>query len=278
MRINIDFLQTGGVPLTNDLMSIIMDAVETFNVLGDLAGDLTILSGCIQNGMNVSPGVVVVNGDVLFFEGGLINSTVFVETVETLETFEDQTDKVLVIKKSVKFGLSTPPNQYNWQDFVRLDSLKVMQDKINNTVTQQEFAVAKADIEILKTKTAPIINGGIVWIWRKPQSEIPLGWKPCLDIRGKTVFGYDPNTVPFNTLGANVGSSQKNILKANLPNVGLTYEDVEPGNPDWGGGGFDGGNNHFVRRQKTTAPLGSGQPLDILNPGTIVDFIEPNFQ
>lgn len=276
MRIKIDFLQTGGVPITNDLMDVIMDAVETFNVLGDLAGNLTILSGCIQNGTNVSPGVVVVNGDVLYFEGGLMNSTVFVDTVETYETFQDQTDKVLVVRKTVKFGLSTPGNYYAWQDFKRLDTLKVMQEKINAAATQIQIETINNRLNLLEKKTAPIINGGIVLIWRKPQSEIPLGWKPCEDLKGKTIFGYDPNAFPFNSLGANVGSSQKNILKANLPAVGLTYEDVEPGNPDWGLGGFDGGNNHFVRRQKSTAPLGSGQPLDVLNPGRIVDFIEPN--
>ncbi|MBL7879184.1 MAG: hypothetical protein JNN23_04890 [Chryseobacterium gambrini] len=278
MRININFNQTGGVPITNDLMSVIMEAIETYNVLADVAGDLTILSGCTQSGSTVSPGYVVVNGDVLYFEGGTLNSTVFVESTDNVETFQDQIDRVLWTEKTLKFGLSTPPNLYNWGDFVRLDSLKVIKNKVDQAATQAQVNTINNRLDLLELKTAPIVNGGVVMIWRKPQSEIPLGWKPCLDIRGKTVFGYDPNTPPFNNLGANIGSSQKTILKANLPNVGLNYEDVEPGNPDWGGGGFDGGNNHFVRRQKTTAPMGSGQPFDVLNPGIIVDFIEPDFQ
>lgn len=46
MKLNINFLQTGGVPLTNDLMGDIMSAVKFYDVLGELAGNLTIISGC----------------------------------------------------------------------------------------------------------------------------------------------------------------------------------------------------------------------------------------
>lgn len=276
MKYSFEFLQTGGVPLTNDLMALIEEAYGIFETLADVAGNLTILSGAEIIGSTVNPGIVAIEGKLYYFEGGTITSTVYVNTEEIQETFQDQTTKTLIKKRTVKFGLST--ETYNWADFVRLETLKAIQEKVNNSVTQQQLNQLITRVETVELKTAPIKNGGIVLVWRKPLSEIPAGWKPCTDFRGKTIFGRDPNDGTFSMLGSTVGSQSKTILKTNLPAVGLQYEDVEPGNPDWGFGGYDGGNNHFTRRAKTTQNLGSGTPLDVLNPGVIVDFIEPDFQ
>ena len=68
MRINIKFLQTDGVPLTNDLMDTLQEAFQIFSVIGDMAGNLTILSGCEITGSTVAPGVVAIDGDVLAHE------------------------------------------------------------------------------------------------------------------------------------------------------------------------------------------------------------------
>ena len=279
MKLNIDFLQTGGVPLTNDLMRDVMDAIRIFDVLGELAGDFTILSGgepVSAGSTTFAPGIVAINGEVLVFEGGVNAGTVFIHEEEILKTFQDQTDKILIRKKTVKFGNAL--QTYNWADFVKLDTIKEIMAKANAAATQQQLTDLQTKVTLLELKTAPIDNGNIVLPWRKPLADIPAGWKECTDFRGKTIVGLDPNDITFSTLNANIGSKTKTIAKANLPAVGINYEDVEPGNPDWGSGGFDGGNNHFVRRQKTTANLGSGTPIDVLNPMRIVYFIEPNFQ
>lgn len=272
MKLSFKFLQTGGMPLTNDLMALIEEAYGIFEVLGDLAGHLTILSGCVVNGSNVTPGIVSIDGKLYYFEGGLATATVFINTQEVPKVFQDQTSKTLIEIRTVRFGNSVAPNLYNWADFTRLKPLKEMQDY----ATQAQIAALQEQINLLAIKTAPIINGGIVWPWRKPAADIPAGWKECIDLRGKTIFGRDPNDTTFANLGNTIGTKTKTIAKVNLPAVGLSYEDVEPGTPDWMGGGFDGGNNKFTRRSKTTANMGSGTPMDVLNPGRIVNFIEPD--
>ena len=272
MRININFLQTGGVPLTNDLMAVIMEAVSTYNVLGDLAGNLTILSGCIITGQNVGAGVVVVDGDVLYFEGGTMVSTVYVHTEEITKTFQDTTDKVLIVKKTVKFGSGTI--SYNWADFFRLETLKEIQLKVNNGVTQQQFDILAADIDVLKLKTAPIINGGIVWAWFKPKNEIPAGWKECLDTRGKTIVGLDPNDPDFSQLKAVLGTKKHQLTIPELPEHSHGYDRAKnygsasgnaTGHPDLG---FD---------YMQTSKVGSNQPHNNIQPSIIAYFIEPNF-
>lgn len=272
MRININFLQTGGVPLTADLMAVIMDAISTYNVLGDLAGNLTILSGCVLNGQNVSPGVVIVDGDVLYFEGGNIYSTVYIHTETTTETFQDQVDKILIEKKTVKFG--TGSINYNWDDFTRLETLKEIQVKVNNCVTIQQFNILKADVEVLKVKTAPIVNGGIVWPWFKPKDEIPAGWKECVDIRGKVIVGLDPNDVDFATLKGTLGEKKHQLTIDEMPrhrHHGQSLRYAE----EWRGTGFkpDDWNNG----DGDTDYTGGDQSHNNIQPSIIAYFIEPNF-
>ncbi|MEI7487098.1 MAG: hypothetical protein WCJ72_06750, partial [Chryseobacterium sp.] len=112
MRYQFKFLQTGGVPLTNDLMALIEEAYGIFEVLGDLSGNLTILSGCEIIGTNINPGIVAIEGKLYYFEGGSIVSTVYIHTEEIQKTFEDSTTKTLIEKKTVRFGSGTV--NYNW--------------------------------------------------------------------------------------------------------------------------------------------------------------------
>ncbi|REC47885.1 hypothetical protein DRF68_12650 [Candidatus Chryseobacterium massiliae] len=279
MRININFNQTGGVPMTNDLMSVIMEAIATYNVLADVAGDLTILSGCVQSGSTISPGYVVVNGDVLYFEGGTLNSTVFVETTENIETFQDQIDRVLWTKKTLKFGLSTPPNLYNWSDFVRLDSLKVMKNKLDQAATQSQIATINSRLELLELKTAPIINGGIVVAWRKPVDEIPAGWKECLDFRGKTIVGWNPNESEFANLNSNVGSKTHTLTISEMPSHNhQIFGQDNNANPIGATSNEVANVENAGSFNRYSSSVGGGQPHNNIQPSRIALFIEPNFQ
>lgn len=283
MNNNIRFLQTGGVPLTNDLMATIQEAYQLFEVLGDVAGHLTILKGCEVNGSTIEPGIVAINGEIFPFEGGLTASTVYVHTQEIEKTFEDQTDKVLIEKKTVRFGNAV--ETYNWQDFVRLDTLKVMKAKLDNAATSQQITAINERLELLELKTAPIINGGIVFPFKKPFNEIPDGWKECTDLRGKTIVGLDPNDTDFNELGETGGAKTHTLTIAEMPSHSHSYKDAYWS--EYGGNGEpstrgSGGNDDFDNKEyykwKTTGVNGGSQPHNNLQPYRIVLFIEPNFQ
>lgn len=273
MKYNFKFLQTGGVPLTNDLMSLIEEAYQIFEVLGDLAGNLTILSGCALVGSTVEPGIVAIEGKLYYFEGGLVSETVYIFKEDIQKTFQDQTDKILIEKRTVKFGNAV--TTYNWSEFVRLETLKQIQIKVNNSVTQQQLNALIADIEILKVKTAPIFNGGIVFPFRRPAIEIPAGWKECIDFRGKTIVGRDPNDSDFANLNNTIGNKTHTLTKQELPDLSARVA-LAP-NPDSSGGNLYGrggsvGNVYFPVNE------GGNQPHNNIQPSRIVNFIEPNFQ
>lgn len=285
-KLNVEFLQTGGVPLTNDLMNVLQEAYRTYEVLGDIAGDKTILQGCEINGSIINPGIVAIDGEVLPFEGGLLTSTVYIQLEQFTEVFQDQTSNILVRKKTVKFGTSS--TVYNWSSFRRLDTLKKMQDDIVQKANQSDLNDVIQRLEVVELKTAPIINGGIAWAWFKPVSEIPVGWKECLNIRGKTIVGLDPNDSTFSTLGANIGEKTHTLTISEMPKVKPRI----PVRIAGGGWRSSGGSGRPISDVGYLNPNAGGDPVQTaegqeiggglahnnIQPSTIAYFIEPNFQ
>lgn len=281
MNFKIEFLQTGGVPLTNDLMQRIMEAIKLYDVVGDLAGHMTIIAGCDLvpgSTTNVNPGVVAINGEVLPFEGGIIDTNVFVHEEQILKTFQDQTNKVLIKKRTVKFGNAVAPNLFTWANFVRLQTLKSIQESLATKADKTDVELIKKDVELLKLKTAPIKNGGVAFVFRLPASEIPLGWKECTDLRGKTVFGYNEFDPDFSNFGVPGGAKTVTLTKNNLPKFKVRTSVVQPYGGNSGNGGFKGGDNYWNNQTRESEEIGNNEAFKILPPHEIVLFIEPNFQ
>jgi hypothetical protein len=114
---SLNFNQVGGFPFTARILAEIQKAYTLFNALGAIAGDKTIISGCVTTGTIVSDGVVHVNGEVLEFIGGGLQSTVKIfEVVENL-VFEDNTTKPVIKIRYVGFG--TGIGAMAWLDFQR---------------------------------------------------------------------------------------------------------------------------------------------------------------
>jgi hypothetical protein len=74
-----------GLPVTNATWRFIQDAwYEPLRALALMAGDKTILSGVVVTGQNVSDGFVTVNGEILPFVGGQLQTNCsIVEVVES---------------------------------------------------------------------------------------------------------------------------------------------------------------------------------------------------
>ncbi|WP_419487034.1 phage baseplate protein [Chryseobacterium bernardetii] len=258
-------------------MSLIEEAYGIFEALGDLAGNLTILSGGEIVGSSVNPGIVAIEGKLYYFEGGQISSNVYIHTEEIQKNFQDTSTKTLIYKKTVKFGTGSVTS-YKWSDFVKLETLKALQVKVNNSVSITEHNLLKSRVEVLELKTAPIINGGIVWAWFKPVTDIPAGWKECKDIRGKTIVGLDPNDPDFYNLKATIGEKKHTLTIEELPDVNLMTENIQPFDGYQENGQFNGGSTYKFYRNKLKIPLGSGEAHNNIQPSIIANFIEPNFQ
>ncbi|WP_353102369.1 hypothetical protein [Myroides odoratus] len=165
---NINFNQTGGFPLSTNILDAMQEAYQLFNELGEAVGKNCILSGCNTVGVNISDGVVVINGEILPFKGSGIFLGATVAVRETIENkiFEDATSNPVIYQRYAQLttGEGIP--------FSSLPRIKPM-------------------VELTKA-AVPV---GLISMWSGALRDIPLGWVLCdgqngtPDLRDRFIVG-----------------------------------------------------------------------------------------
>ena len=143
--------QAGGFPLETDTLDFMQTAYDVFNALGELAGNLAIVSGCEAVGSQINSGKVYINGKLLAFRGGAVGTNVVIRQEITKRKFEDGNEKDVYKTRYACFG--TGVTMYTWADFKRIKNLQKLQKE-----------------------TVPI---GAIIMWAGAINAIPAGWKLC---------------------------------------------------------------------------------------------------
>ena len=203
----INFIQTGGVPFTNNVAAEFEKAYSIFNAYGAMAGDKTIISGCLENGSSVSDGFIYVNNELFYFEGGSKSDNIFLNVENIDKVFEDQTTKTLIKIRTLKFG-NAIENVWAWSDFKRIDTMLSLMLRLDTLEASQTITNAKLAI---------FTQGGVVFPWFKAVEDIPEGFAPVWNIAGKTIVGLDPNDTDFDTVGKLFGSKKHKLTTSELP-------------------------------------------------------------
>lgn len=256
-----NFLQTGGLPFEADILDGMQKAYEIFNSLGALAGNFTIISGCIITGSTVSNGFVHINGEIYPFVGGTIQTNVVFQSVIQSVEFEDLTTKDIQEKKHVQFG--TGVDSMLWADFKRPETTTQLTTLINDLIGRVETLEAQP--------TA--FEVGMVLVWKKPENEIPAGWIEWIDMRGKMPLGLNPADPDFDSLGTTGGTKDVALVEDNLPRITLNYtKPAYSGNTD----DSPGGGTPYYPPAAGTLTFGKVTPdkINKMNPYRIVHFIE----
>lgn len=192
----LDLNKTGGLPLSTQILDGMQQAYLTANKFGLLAGDLVVITGCVDSGTAISDGYVIINGELLFFKGtSKTENVVIQEIAEDPRGFEDGSAKPVIYTRYATMGAGT--ETFPWASFRRPMNMLQMED------------------EILKLKkTVPV---GLVAIWGRPAEEIPEGWVEHTDMQGYTPVGQKPGDTNFATLDTVVGAAQVTLTTDNLP-------------------------------------------------------------
>ena len=241
----INLQQPLGFPLETNTLDAMQTAYSMFNSLGELAGDKTIIKGCIQTGNTISDGLIYVNGEVIEFRSGLLQTGVIIREDVIEGIFENGDSKPIYHTRYAKFG--TGHSAIPWSDFKRIDPILMMMQRL-------------AEVE---KKTAIFQQDGGMLFWNKPVSEIPAGWQEVVNWRGRFPVSMDVNIPEFDTLGKEGGEIEVTLTEAQMP----THKHTGTTNSGGGhtptgkaagpyvgtniGGGFDGGNNKFKDRPVT---------------------------
>ena len=208
---SINVNQTGGFPLTTDVLSYMQNAYKIFNAMSGISGDLIILSGCEVVGNTVSDGVVAIEGEIYPFQGTTLGSHVFIKEVNTSKIFEDGSQKTVLVEKVATFGSST--KSYPWESFRRVLS--------NRQIEEKSFT---EETSLLKRLEKPL---GLVAIWGKPANiPLPEGWREYEPLRGRMAVGQDVADNDLGVIGKVGGEKMHRLTIDEMPSHNHLYKDT----------------------------------------------------
>lgn len=234
-------ISSTGYPGTNDTLRFIQEAInEPITALAQLCGDKVILTGVVVTGEDVSNGYVVINGEILPFEGGQLQTQCSIlEDVETAiydaDNDNDGQQDVLPIFKTRKVVFGTAGlTPFNFSELTRLTAMNRLQ---------------------------PI---GTIVMWSGSINQLPSGWALCdgqngtPDLRNKFIVGAGDQ---YNITDEG-GNNAIQLQTANLPSF------TASGQTSQGGGHHHGYKDSFFIE---SFPQG-----DV--PGTFGDWVGNNRQ
>ena len=248
---NIDYNQSGGFPLSTQILDAAQNAYKNFNAFGNFAGALSIIDGCEPaSGGTVTNGFVSIYGELLPFFGNTISDNVIIVEVPDARGFEDGSVKAVIYTRYATFGDATV--SYPWADFRRPLTLFALEDRL-----------------LQLEKSVPI---GLVAIWGKPAEAIPEGWEIYIPIQGTTPVGRKTGDVNFGAAaGTQIGTAQVTLDISQIPEHDHDIPAKSgAGTTGIGGATFPAGSDSTVK----TSKKGGGQSHTNIQPSTIVDFIE----
>lgn len=195
-------IQGSGFPGTNKTWRFVRDMINDVHKLTALGGQNYIVTGCTENGGQVSAGYVVINGELLPFEAGaLAADVIIVETVENTTYLEDLDqdgqgdEKQTYFTRVARFGSGA--GSVAWNTLERI-----------NPIAQLQKAIV------------PV--GGIM-MWSGAINTIPTGWALCdgsngtPDLSGKFIVGYDANDEDYDTIGSQGGAEEVTLTESQMP-------------------------------------------------------------
>ena len=206
--------EDGQYPLSIQAMAFMQEIINSCGLLTQIGGKNYILSGCETIGKTVSDGWIVVDGELMPFQGGTVaNTIVVVEEAEDVNA-NGTTFERARIRRYAKFGTGTGANYWNWGIF-------------NPLPTNQRLYLDKATTEYVDDEISKLggttIPSGVVVMWSGSVDKIPEGWALCdgtketPDLRGRFVVGYNRDDSDYNSIGKTGGGKTATLEVANMP-------------------------------------------------------------
>ena len=197
-------------PLDCETLEYIKNNQHLAEMLGNIAGDKIILSGCEVSGNVRSAGYVFLKtadfpeGEVLSYEGGQnadVVTTLYLEKTSISVTANADPYPSAYMQRVLKEGLGA--EQFNWQDFSSLSG------KTNKELLVE---IQSLQAQIASLQPAP---AGSIMIW--PSNTIPTGWHLC---DGSSMSRTDFASL-FSKIGTTFGSNDSSSF--NLPDMRGLY-------------------------------------------------------
>jgi hypothetical protein len=163
------FTSPNGFPLESDATLGFMqtDYQNAIKGLAAFFGEEVIISGLVETPTTASDGWIFLNGDLIFFEGGVKSATYIIEEVGVEKANENGDLIERYITKKARFG--SGGTTYNWADLQRLEGLQALQNRVIDIIAFEDEVVlsgcAVSSVDDIGFTLA--ISAGVVMIDRK---------------------------------------------------------------------------------------------------------------
>lgn len=248
-------------------LKFMQQSYQLLNALGNIAGNLSILSGCDRVGRSITDGVVYINGEVLPFKGAPISEKVIIVETTRKRIFKDGVEKAVEYTRYATFGNSA--SGLLWANFKRF--LNNQQIEAQSFTDENSLLKRLEKLEERVRKTVPI---GLVAIWGKPANiPIPEGWREYVPLRGRMPIGHNSADPDFGRIGAEGGEKTHTLTIAEIPRHShslffkRTQDDQGFGSQD---DEFSIGSSDSVH----TTDEGGDQPHNNMPPYRVIKYIE----
>ncbi|RQO37959.1 hypothetical protein DBR39_13815 [Chryseobacterium sp. KBW03] len=161
-----NFNQTEGLKLVTQTLSGLQEAYQIFIALAKMAGNKAIITGCEELGNTVSNGVVVIDGEILDFKGGIKQDTVIIKQEIKQSQFENGALKDFETYRYATFGFSS--NSYDWSSFKRVPILTDIPSQIATLSTTLNNKIDALSNSIGYLRKGNVFVGDI--------NGKPIGW------------------------------------------------------------------------------------------------------
>lgn len=194
-------------PLSIETMTFLQEIISESAKLSRLGGESYILSGCQENGLNVSEGIVILNGELMKFEGGQKQEYIYIAESKRSVVASGYNFPDVYTTRSARFGYAD--ERFKWEDLKRVQSNLELSEAISNITSR---------VDSLQGFVA-----GMVILWWGDPANPPAGWALCdgLDGRpntaGRFPVGYNQNDEDYNAVGKTGGAKEVTLGETNIP-------------------------------------------------------------
>jgi microcystin-dependent protein len=219
----INFTAKDNFPLSSDTMEMMQQMIGLSANMALLGGTNYILSGCVASGTNVSSGIIVINGELVPFEGGAKKAKITIQqTSKTLTAFGVEYPEAYIYRVA-KFS---DTGEYDWLGFSRVVTNREIEDRINGI-----SGVPVGSIQMWAGNAGNIpngyalCNGSFMSIGDYPELYAVVGGTYGIsgnsfripDLQGKFVVGYNINREDYNQAGKTGGADFVSLTINQIP-------------------------------------------------------------
>lgn len=261
-------------PTSAETIGFIQEMIFLSAKIASLGGSNYILDGCVKTGTSWSSGTVIVNGEIIPFQGGQELPNVLIQENKKGVQVYDEFYSDIYIDRVLIFGAGT--GSVAWSTFSRLPSISDIQE---NKLEKTLFTTHAADDDIHvssqeKTKwNGSSVPVGSIEIWAGDAGNVPSNWKVC-----------DGSTLPildYPALYAVVGSKYGTVTSLTFPLPNLKKRFVvgyDSSNDEYSPVGKTGGEEKHALIEDENAPHFHEIPLDDSSDTVSGKFMEVTIQ